>query len=414
MLNKKVMILGAAEGQIPFIKICKEHGYELFVVSIQGDYPGFQYADHCIYLDTRDKDTILKVARDEKIDAILTDQTDVSVPTVAYVSEQMGLRSIGYERSLLFSNKFLMRTAAKNLGVGVPNFCKATTYKDAIEETSTFCYPLIIKPVDSSGSRGVRKVCSPEELRMYFDDTKSYSRSGTVIVEEYITGKEYLADGIALNGRYHNLDLGTKEYFNKPGMYISKMCMFTSSTAINDPIEKTVLETNKKIVEGFRLPFGLTHAEYLVRETDKKVFLVEIAARGGGVFLSSDLTPRACGLDTNRILINYIVDGKIADIDDEKLGKDTAAWICFELHPGIIKAIKGVKETRNIPGVFMININKLKPGITVEATTDDTKKHGPVLIHSHSRDECYKTIQQVRQTLDVIVEDNGKEYHAGW
>lgn len=414
MNKKRVMILGAAEGQMPFIHICQEKGYEIFVVSVWGNYPGFQLADKCFYVDTKNKEKILEIAQEERIDAILTDQTDVSVPTVAYVSEKLGLRSIGYERSLLFSNKYLMRSAAKALGVNCPNFCKATTYQEAIISSASFHYPLIMKPIDSSGSRGVRKVCTRDELKNYFDETKQFSGSGTVIIEEYITGKEYLADGIALDNHYYNLDLGIKEYFNKPDMYISKMCMFTSAMAIDDPIEKAVLETNKMIVEGFGLPFGLTHAEYIVRESDKKVFLVEIAARGGGVFLSSDLTPRACGLDTNRIIIDYIVDGKRTNIDCQCFAKDTAAWVCFELHPGRIVDIKGIDETRKIPGVFMVNVNKLSQGMIVEETTDDTKKHGPILIHSHSREECYKAIQLVRKTLNVTVEDNGKIYNAGW
>ena len=91
-----------------------------------------------------------------------------------------------------------MRSAAKKLNVGVPDFCEAQTAMEAIELSKDFTYPLIIKPVDSSGSRGVRKVNTPDELAKYFEMTKAFSLTGNVIVEEFITGKEYLADGIAL------------------------------------------------------------------------------------------------------------------------------------------------------------------------------------------------------------------------
>ena len=331
------------------------------------------------------------------------------------MSEKLGLRSIGYERAKVFSNKYLMRSAAKKLNVGVPDFCEAQTAMEAIELSKDFTYPLIIKPVDSSGSRGVRKVNTPDELAKYFEMTKAFSLTGNVIVEEFITGKEYLADGIALGGKFINLDLGVKEYFDKPGMYISKMCMFTSAAAIDDPVGISVLEANRTLAEGFGLPFGLTHAEYLVRESDKKVFLVEIAARGGGVFLSSDLTPRACGFDTNRMLIDYVIDGKCQNLSNLKLATDTAAWICFELHPGTVKEIIGEDETRAIDGVFMVNISDIKPGTHVDATMDDTSKRGPVLIHAKSREQCQKIIDKVRQTLDVVTsDDNGTEYHIVW
>ncbi len=124
---KNVMILGAAAGQIPFIKICKSKGYNVIAVSPNGNYPGFDIADEIVYVDTSDKETILKKAIEMQIDAIMTDQTDVAVPSVAYVSEKMNLRSIGYHKAMIFTDKYSMRVEAQRNGIYVPVFYKANS-----------------------------------------------------------------------------------------------------------------------------------------------------------------------------------------------------------------------------------------------------------------------------------------------
>lgn len=407
---KKIMILGAGEGQLPFINICKKRGYYVIVVSISGNYPGFKLADKSYFVDTKNKDEILNIARLENIDAILTDQTDVSVPTVAYVSEQLGLRGIGYDTSLKFSNKFLMRKAAKEAGVYVPDFAQTNSFDEAKSIAKRIGFPLMIKPVDSSGSRGVYKINSIKELCDNFFISQKYSANGYVILEQFIKGKEYLVDGFAMNNKYINLDLGVKEYFDVSNIFVSKMCMFSSASRSFDNIGNEVLETNKKLVEGIGLPFGITHAEYLYSKEEDKVYLVEIAARGGGVFLSSDITPAATGFNSNESLINYVVEGQVLNIDNVKLDTNVSAWICFTFPKGKIISIEGVSETLNLNGVYKFDLNDVYIGKDTEQLKDDSGKYGPILIKGTSEEECYKVIDQVKSIVVIKVKtDNGIE-----
>ncbi len=402
---KKVMILGAGSGQVPFLKICRSKGYEVIVVSVPGDYPGFKLADKFYFVDTRDKDTILKIARDEKIDAILTDQTDVSVPTVAFVAEKMDLRGIGYETALKFTDKYLMRKAAKEAGVGVPAFDRAFNVAEAVDIAEKIGYPLIIKPVDSSGSRGVRRIDSPEDLKKEFDATKHYSLSGTVILEGFIEGKEYLVDGYAMDYEYCNLDLGIKEQFNLPGMYMSKMCMFSSAKRIKDRVGQMVLEANKKLATSMRLPFGITHAEYRYNKAEDKVYLIEIAARGGGDYISSDLTALASGFSTNEPLVDYIVNGNIHKANFDKLDDKVAAWLGVAFPAdGIVRYIKGLENLQHIHGVYRHHMDNIFIGKKVHPPTDDTGRYGLILIHADTEDECYKIIGKAKNTLDIEIE----------
>lgn len=411
---KKIMILGAGAGQLPFINICKQKGAYVVAISPKGDYPGIKAADKFYDCDTRDKERILEIARKEHIDAITTDQTDVSVPAVAYVAEQMGLKGIGYERAIQFTDKYEMRRAAKHIGVNVPEFALAESLSEARKCIKNMEFPIIIKPTNSSGSRGVYRIDTPGDLDVYFEKSIGFSSTKSVIVEEFIEGREYLADGFAMNGKYINLDLGIKEYFDKKGMYISKMCMFSSAAMVEDRVEKQVLDANKKLVEGLGLEFGITHGEYIYSEKQDKVYLVEIAARGGGVYLSSDLTPRASGINTNEMLLNYLLRDEVADIDKLKLDKRVSAWRCFALKEGIIKQIRNAAEVKEIPGVDKVCLDSLKEGAHVKELSDDTTKYGPILVSGSSRRECFETLNRVENTLEIITENKDGVWSIIW
>lgn len=403
---KNVMILGAAAGQIPFIKICKSKGYNVIAVSPNGNYPGFDIADEIVYVDTSDKETILKKAIEMQIDAIMTDQTDVAVPSVAYVSEKMNLRSIGYHKAMIFTDKYSMRVEAQRNGIYVPVFYKANSESEAISIIETMNLPVVVKPTRNSGSRGVRKITEKSEIVDAVKDAFSESHISEIIIEKFIRGKEYLVNGFALNYRYINTDIGEKEYFDLKGKYISKMCMFTSAKGELDDVEKKVLCVNQKLVEGIGLPFGITHAEYIYSYDDNEVYLVEIAARGGGVFLSSDLTPRACGINTNELLIDYVVDGKTVNVKELEFDNRVTAWRCFSFKEGLIHSIDGVEETRQIPGVFNVCIDDLYIGKRIEEIKDDKGKYGPILIEASSKKACIEAMKRAEKTLSIRTENN--------
>lgn len=404
---KNVMILGAAAGQMPFIKICKEKGYRVIAVSPEGDYPGFDIADEVVYADTSDKDTILKHAIEYNIDAILTDQTDVAVPSVAYVSEKMGLRSIGYHKAMIFSDKYSMRVEAQRCGIHVPVFYKANSEDEAIGIIESMDLPVVVKPTRNSGSRGVRKITCESEISEAVKDAFGESRISEIIIEKFINGKEYLVDGFALDNQYINTDVGEKQYFDLNGKYVSKMCMFSSARGNLDDVERKVLETNKQLVERIGLPFGITHAEYIYSYDDNEVYLVEIAARGGGVFLSSDLTPRASGITTNEYLIDYVVEGKTIDVNKLDFKKGVASWRCFTFIPGKIHSIEGQKETSEIPGVFKVCLEDLYIGKRIAEIKDDKGKYGPILIEADSKEECLRIMSEVEKSLRITTEHNG-------
>lgn len=407
---KKAMILGAGTGQIPFINLLKKHGCYVIAVSLKGHYPGFDIADKCYYVDTRDKEAILDIAKKEGIDIITTDQTDVSVPAVAYVADKLGLKGIGIDTAEKFTDKYIMRCYADKAGIPIPKFTQVTDDKDLKEKVSNMEFPLISKPVNSSGSRGIHRIDTPEDLEEKVRLSFASSVDNKVIIEEFIEGVEYLADGFALDGNYITLDFGIKEYFDLPDTYISKMCMFSSSALAKEDAEIDVVNTNTALVKAFNLPFGITHAEYIYSEKRHKTFLVEIAARGGGVYLSSHLTPRASGVNSNELLIDYLTEDKTIDLNKLQLDKKVSCWRCFALKPGTISKIENAEKVKCIEGVTEVFLDDLSVGSKIGELKDDTCKLGPILFLGNNRQECYDAIQKVKDTLiiETIDENNVK------
>ncbi len=402
---KKVLIVGAGVGQVPFLEICRAKGYEVITVSIPGDYPGFKFADKIYYVDIRDKEAVLKIARDEKIDAVLTDQNDVGVVTVAYVAEKLGLRGIGYQTALKFTDKYLMRQAAKEAGVGVPEFNHVSSLDEAVAVAESMGYPLMIKPVDSSGSRGVRRINSAEDLRREYDATKAYSLTGKVILERFIGGDVYCIDGYTADYEHHDLIVGISYKFDLPGRFIPAMRIFSSAKRVSDRVGKMLLAENNRLVTSMKLPFGITHAEYIYNPAEDKVYLAEIAARGGGNYISSDLTPLASGFNMNEALIDYIINGNVRKVEPDKLDDKVAAYVDLGFPAdGIVRSIAGLEELKNLRGVFKTQMNELYIGKHVKRLTDGTKRYGMIRICADSEDECLKIIDAVKNTVHIEIE----------
>jgi len=275
---KKVVDLGASISQVPNIKLAKKRGFETIVVSIPGDYPGLKLADKVYEVDIHDKEKVYEVAKKEQVDGIVTDQLDFPVPIVAYVTEKLGLPSIGYDCALKFTNKYLMRNECTKLNINNPKYCKVSTLDEAREKCLDIGFPLIIKPTDSAGSRGIYIIRSIKELEDKFEHAIAFSKENCIILEKYIQGKEYVVGGFASNYKFTSLVIGERHLFDIPDIFIPSKTLFTSVP--DNYVEEQILKTNKKLIEGFGLKFGVTHCEYIVEEKTGNIYLVECADHG--------------------------------------------------------------------------------------------------------------------------------------
>lgn len=195
------MILGAGTYQVPLIQTARRMGLYTIVVSIPGDYQGFALADKIYELDTRDKERILEAAREEQIDGICTSGTDVAVSTIGYVCEKMGLSGIPQEAAAILTDKALMKEAFLKGGVSASTGMRVYSLAEARGAAERIGYPVVVKRVDSSGSRGITVVEQPEKLEEAYHYASERSTRDYVLVEGFIRGTEIGVDGFVQDGQ---------------------------------------------------------------------------------------------------------------------------------------------------------------------------------------------------------------------
>jgi biotin carboxylase len=398
---KKIMVLGASSCQIPIMLEARSMGLEVITASVAGEYPGFNVADKAYIVDVRDKEKILSIAKEEKIDGIITDQTDIPVKSVAYVAEKMGLPGIGYECANWFTDKFQMRKKCDSLGIPVPKYLKAKTFKEAFQAIEYIGFPAILKPVDSQGSRGVKKVENILQLERAFQDALWYSASKNVIVEEYFQGHEVVIQGFIADGKFTNLSIGDRKYFNFDRLFIPSRTLFPS--VIKKEQRQNLLRINEKLIKSINPSFGITHSEYLVDTETGQFKLVETAIRGGGVYISSDLVPMASGININRLLLKNVIGIRTDDINLKEIRNKASAYICFYLPTGIVMKIHGLKRLKKIKGIKKINFENIKVGEKIDKIIDKTMRLGPILIAGENRTELNYIIEKIENTLIILV-----------
>ena len=158
---KKILILGAGVYQVPLIQKAREMGLYTIVASIPGNYPGFQYADRVVYENTVDAQAILKLAKEEQIDGICTTGTDVAMITVGTVCDALGLSGVSLEGAIAATDKAVAKEKYRAFGVNTAAF-RYVPIEESLQAVEAICeeigYPVIVKAVDSSGSRGITRV----------------------------------------------------------------------------------------------------------------------------------------------------------------------------------------------------------------------------------------------------------------
>ena len=415
--KKKVLVVGACEGEIPLVNAYHELGYEVILATMNtGKTPCSPYADKEYEVDIMDKEAVLAIAKKENVAAVSSNVIERAVRIVAWVAEKLGLEGIGYETAVDFTNKYRMRVAAERAGINVPQYSYANSVEEAIAFSKKVPFPLIMKPVDNGGSKGVIRVNNESELVAAFPICMENSVSdGTVIIERFIVGTEYNVDAFTHNYICENTDVATKRVFDLKDTCVPKCYMLQDANSCNTDLEQRLLKTNKQLVEGMDLKFGITHANYIYCETDDKIYLVEITARGGGDGISAVLVELATGINVSRLLALYSLGIDELKNHSFNLKHGASAWYGFELPEGEIISVTGVEDAAKIPGVCSMNAEKYPVGKKIKKLVDGSTKCGPIWVYAKSRTECDQIFEQIKKTITVKVKTpNGEIGYAKW
>lgn len=301
------MILGAGIYQVPLIKTAKKLGYYTIVVSIVGNYPGFEFADKVYYEDTTNYQKILTIAQDEKIDGIVTAGTDVAVPTIGKVCDSLGLKGISFESAKIASNKMLMKKAFEEYGVRTARFREVPFDSEIIKkEVENLSLPLMFKAVDTSGSRGIIRVNSYDEFPEAMEYTKKATKLDYFIIEEFVEGEEFGAQAFVLDGKIQFiLPHGDYVFKGDTGVPVGHYAPYSVSEEV---LQDTSVQL-KNAIDAMKLNNCAINADFIL--SNGQVYVLEIGGRSGATCLA-ELTSIYFDFDYYEKMLQVAIGEKVS------------------------------------------------------------------------------------------------------
>ncbi len=400
--NKKLLLLGGSAQQIIAIITAKQMGLYTVLCDYLPDNPGQYHADKYYQISTTDKEAVLKIAREEEIDGILAYASDPAAPTAAFVAEKLGLPGNPYESVEILCNKDRFRQFLSEHGFNTPLAKGYDSIASAIDDIQSNCFtfPLIVKPVDSSGSKGVSRIDGTENIEDKLICAMSFSRTKRIIIEEYVEkyGYQIAGDGLSVEGKLV-FRCFANDHFDarcvNPFVPVSASFPYNMPKEVQDKIHSEI----QRLITLLKM--GTTTYNFDLRiDKDYRVFLMEVAPRDGGNYIP-DIIKYATGVN----LVECSVRAAIGEpIIISGVGEPDGFWSYYAVHSyesGILDCIQidSDVEKNNIIEKHLIN----KPGDYIQAFTGANTTLGILIMRFDSMEQMLHMMDHSEEWIKVIL-----------
>lgn len=316
---KKLAIIGASYLQEPIVKKAKQMGIYTICFAWADGATCAEICDKFYDISIIEKEQILEICKKEQIDGITTIASDTATLTVNYVASRMGLISNPDEYSEICTNKFKMRQCFMDADVPSPKFTLVDD--EGKYSIKGLRFPLIVKPTDRSGSRGVEKVLDPVQLESAIKRARKDSFEGKAIIEEFVTGREISVEGISFEGNHTILQITDKVTTGAP--FFVELGHHQPSS-LSDEIKNKVKQIVLNALDALHIQYGASHSELKIDE-DGNIRVIEIGARMGGDFIGSNLVQLSTGYD----FVKGVIDVALGTFEVPKLTQNNYSGVYF-------------------------------------------------------------------------------------
>ncbi|GBF49576.1 dehydrogenase [Leptospira ryugenii] len=398
--EKTILIIGGGDLQLPIIQTAKTMKLRTLVADMNPNSIGFQIADEKIIMSTKDVEGMVREAKrylqNKPIHGVITAGTDASM-TVAAVASAAGLPGIRFVDAEAASNKVKMRQRLKEHSVPIPAFAPVWSLQDAKDALAFLQFPLVMKPADNMGSRGVIKVNHKDEIPQAFRHAKRFCPTGELILEEYMEGPELSVDALAFNGQIRMTGIADRIIEREP--YFVEIGHNMPSA-----LPKEILaEVERVMVAGMKaLGINLGAGKGDIKVTKTGVKVGEIAARLSGGYMSAFTYPLSTGVNLNRAAL-LIALGETPDNLDPVIERVSIERSLIA-NPGKLVNVQGAEDVKKIDGVNAIFLQS-KPGDLIKEPTNNIEKSGHVIITANTLAEAEAIFQKVKDTIRFEVDD---------
>lgn len=396
--EKHILILGAGVYQVPAIKKANELGYKTIVLSYDIEqYPGYEFANIALNIDTTDIVKILDVAKKYNIQGVFTTGTDVALPALGRVNDELNLMGPSYEACILSTNKILMKKAFKENGVPTAKFEIVHDLEQAENVANSIGYPVMVKAINSSGSRGITKANSDSELKVSWEFAKEYSKNKEgILIEEFLEGSEFGAQAFIFNEEV-KLICAHNDIITLPPHCVP---IGHSYPFKNIEILAEVESVSKKAIKALKINNCAANLDLILTEDGVKVF--EVGARMGATCLP-ELTEVYTGIDVTKQCMK-IAMGEEPDFQAKKK-QATSAMLITSKESGILKSIMIPYNLKNSPYVVNISVD-VKEGDFVNEFQIGPDRIGEIIVKDNNVENaerrCIDFLSQIKIKLIEI------------
>ena len=393
MQKMKILILGGGSSQINAIKRGLSRGHRIIVSDKNPKAPGCALADRSEPVSTFDCPGTLEIVKKHGIEGILVVGTDQPVYTAAWASARAGIRyNLSEETALAVTNKGVMKEALTACGLPVPRY-RILREDFSPQELSGLSFPLVIKPLDSQGQRGVRKAESPQEIKTLFPESLSFSRQKELLAEEFYPHREVTVSGWVEDNAISIFTISDRVTINAPpslGVCIAHRV----PSVYAEGKEREITRLVEKITAALNIKSGPLYIQLFIGE--RGIVINETACRLGGAY-EDEWIPLVTGADPLDLLYEMTETGRVRE-ESLRLNRAVSEPFCTTLllfsHPGMITSQGQRDEILALPGVRAGGY-LLDPPVCIEELRNSTQRAGYAIVTAGTERELDSRVKEL-------------------
>ncbi|HET7086086.1 MAG TPA: ATP-grasp domain-containing protein [Rhizomicrobium sp.] len=401
---KTLLILGAGKEQVAAITAAKAKGIRTVVLDFNPKADGRALADEFHLVSTRDRDAVVKFATGYagKIDGVMTIASDIP-HMVALAAQAVGARHIPLKVAELCVHKLHMKERLREAGVNIPQFARITSLDDLEKFVAKVGFPVVIKPVDNSGARGVQRLTAGMDLAESFAYSQRFAYGGEVIAEKFVGGLQISTEGLMHENRFHCTGFADRNYAR-----LDDAVPFMVEdggdipTVLNGRDKKLVEAEFEKAARALGIDWGPAKGDMIFGD-DGKPYVIEIAARLSGGNFCYDKVPWSTGVDIVDILVDMAVGNRVDPARFSPTRNLATSQRYFFPAPGTITRIDGLKAAQALPHIRKVDV-WAHPGEKIAAAENHPSRVGYVISCAPTREEAVSAANAAVAQVEFRVE----------
>jgi carbamoylphosphate synthase large subunit len=394
------MLLGGIRYLLPVIKAAHEQGYYVITADYLPDNIAHKYSDEYVNVSIIDKEAVLKVAQEKQIDGIMSFGVDPGVVSASYVQEQMRLPSFGpYESVCILQNKDRFRAFLAEHGFNGPKAKGYESVIDALADKDTLDYPVIVKPTDSAGSKGVSRVDKPEQLEAAVSYAFDKSLSGHIIIEEFIEkqGCSSDTDSFSVDGKLKFVSFNA-QYFDAKAVNPYTPAAYSWPSTFTKEQEDFLTSEIQRLITLLGMKTNIYNIETRIG-TNGKPYIMELTPRGGGNRLC-EMLHYATGVDMITAMTRYIVGDSVPEIEQKPY---KGHWAEVILHADKTGVFDYLEISKDLPAKIVEEDLWVKKGDKINGFEGANDAIGTLVLRFEREGEMVKAIDDISSWLNVVV-----------